>query len=866
MRDNNILKLAMTWFVLFTLVMTMAPFESLMKQAEAASFGIVERVFTDKSRYSTGNTVVITSAMKNNTGAAWSGNVVLKVFYLETQVYTSTQAISLSNNQSLNVNFNWTAPATDYRGYFVRIDAGTAGQGATAVDVSSNFTKYPRYGYISEFPSSETAAQSTAMINQMSQDYHLNSWQLYDWMWRHEKLLKRTGGVIDATWQDLFNRTINWQTIKNQINSIHNVNGKAMAYAMIYAAREGYNLQGVDPTWGIYEDTLHASQLNVNFGGGTYMWLFDPQNTSWQNFMKTEFNDAVNSAGFDGIHVDQMGQRSNVHTYNGTSVDLSTRFTPFVNAAKTSLTTNNASKNTITYNIVDGTVNGWAVNDVSQNANVDFLYSEIWYLSNTYLQLKDYIESLRTNGNNKAVVLAAYMDYGENLGTSYEAESATKTNVTVNTNWPGYTGIGFVDGFAEVNDAVTFNINAPETGDYSLVFRAANGAGMANRNLYIDGVLNKTVLIEPTGGWGTWSHKTWAKVTLTAGNHTIKFAYDAANAGGINLDSLTLGTFNADSVILADAMMAASGATHLELGDANQMLPHEYYPDHSKSMRNYLKEAMKNHYNFITAYENLLFDADVITNDSGNQFLSIAGVATSGSAVGNTVWNIHKRTSNYDIVHLINLLNNDNDWRDSANTPTFKTNLATKVYIGNDETISNVYVASPDLNHGSTQSLTFTTGTDTNGKYVSFTVPNLNYWDMIYMKKTSTTPANDIYEAELAIKTNVTTNTNWPGYTGSGFADNFSAVNDGVSFIVKSAATGMKTLKFRYSNGGSNATKDLFVDGKFVGVVSFPATGGWGTWGYGQITANLSTGSHSAVLWYNGTNTGAINLDHLDID
>lgn len=296
------------------------------------------------------------------------------------------------------------------------------------------------------------------------------------------------------------------------------------------------------------------------------------------------------------------------------------------------------------------------------------------------------------------------------------------------------------------------------------------------------------------------------------------------------------------------------------------MLAHEYYPNRSKSVRNSLKQSLKDHYNFITAYENLLFDSNVITNDAGGQFLEITGVTTSGDGMGNSVWQIQKRTPDYNIVHLINLLNNDNQWRNSASQPTFKTNMATKVYIGNNETISNVYVASPDLNHGSTQELTFTSGTDSKGKYVSFTVPDLKYWDMIYMKKTFSTPTNDIYEAETAIKTNVSTNTNQAGYTGTGFVDQFANSGDGVSFIVKADSNNDQVLRFRYSNGGSEATRDVYVDGKYAGKVQFKATGGWATWAYSELTVNLKQGSHSVVLWYAPTNTGAINLDHLDLD
>ncbi|HEX7056819.1 MAG TPA: glycoside hydrolase family 66 protein [Bacilli bacterium] len=865
-RKTSVSPLLVMVFVLVCLFGGTVP--GVVNKVRAEGTGSVDKVYTDKARYNPGNNVTITAQLTNRSGSNWSGNAALTISHLDTHIYTTTKAVSVPAGQTVKITFEWTAPPIDFQGYFVKVDCGTFGYGTTAIDVSSDFAKYPRYGYLSVFSRTETSEQSAAKVNQLAQDYHLNALQYYDWMWRHDTLFQRTGGTVNATWQDLFNRTISWQTIQNLISATHNQNMVAMAYAMVYAARENYSNFGISPTWGLYQDASHASQLNVDFGNGsTYLWMFDPANVSWQFYIQQQYIDAVNTAGFDGIHVDQMGERDNVYTFGGSPVDLSTRFSPFLNAAKTTLTNNNPAKNRLTFNIVDGTVNGWAANDVSTNANTDFNYSEIWYKSNSYLQLKNYIDSLRANSGNKAVVLAAYMDYGENIGPRYEAESASRTNVGVNTNHPGYSGTGFVDQFDSVGDAVTFSITAPEQGHYSLVFAYGNNTGnMATRNIYVDGSLVQSIGFYNQPDWNTWAHDAWLQVSLTAGAHTVKVAYDSGNIGAINLDSLTLGTFEDASVRLADAVMAASGATHIELGDDNQMLAHEYYPNRSKSMRSSLINAMKNHYTFITAYENLLFDGDVLNSDSGNQFAQIAGETVSGDGTGNTIWTIDKRTPDYDIIHLINLKGNDDQWRNSAVQPPTLSNLATKIYIGSNESVSRVYVASPDIGGGQTNELSFTTGSDSNGNYVSFTVPLLQYWDMIYMKRTFTAPANNQYEAEAAIRTGVTVNTNHEGYSGTGFVDGFANSGKGVSFVVQAAMDDDYSLRFRYANGGSMATRDVFLDGVYAGTVQFPATANWDTWNDGELTVHMKPGLHTIVIWDNASNTGAINLDRLNVD
>jgi hypothetical protein len=51
-----------------------------------------------------------------------------------------------------------------------------------------------------------------------------------------------------------------------------------------------------------------------------------------------------------------------------------------------------------------------------------------------------------------------------------------------------------------------------------------------------------------------------------------------------------------------------------------------------------------------------------------------------------------------------------------------------------EDTIAQVEWASPDTDNGASHHLAFTRGTDSQGPYVQFTVPRLDYWDMVYFK------------------------------------------------------------------------------------------------------------------------------------
>ncbi|MFD9944284.1 TIM-barrel domain-containing protein [Nonomuraea sp. NPDC059023] len=118
---------------------------------------------------------------------------------------------------------------------------------------------------------------------------------------------------------------------------------------------------------------------------------------------------------------------------------------------------------------------------------------------------------------------------------AYEAEFAAGTGTSTNNNHPGYTGTGFVDGFAQAGDAVTFQVKADAAGSHQLKFRYSTTVA-ATRTVYVDGVSAGTLSLPAQPNWDTWGTAT-LPVSLTAGAHTIKIEY-ASN--GINLDNLVV--------------------------------------------------------------------------------------------------------------------------------------------------------------------------------------------------------------------------------------------------------------------------------------------------------------------------------------
>ena len=549
---------------------------------------------------------------------------------------------------------------------------------------------------------------------------------------------------------------------------------------------------------------------------------------------------------------------------SGNPVDVPAGLASLVAATRTALNSS-ASGTVLGINAVDG----FGGDNVASAQKTNYLYSELWDNHETYAAIKTYLDTQRSESNGIPSVIAAYPNTKQDAGPTYEAESAVRSSgLTVDTDHAAYTGTGFVANYGAAGDSVTFTISAPEARRYSLVWRYANGAaGDATRTVSVDGTVIGRVTMPTDGNWNNWHFDSdIVTPSLTAGSHTVTISVGSGDSGYVNLDNLVLGTLDTTSVQLEDAAIAASGATHIEMAQGDSMLSAPYFPDHDKQMPNALRSWMKDYYDFITGYENLLYGPDVHSVDSGTQFVSIAGETTSGDASGNTIWTNIKKTSTDDVLHLINLLGNNGTWRDAGKaTPPVQTNLAVKYYLGPDENPTAVKVASPDTAHGATTTLSFTTGTDSTGRYVSFTVPSLVNWDLVYVDRTFTTPTADRYEAETAVKTAVTTNTDHAGYTGTGFVDNFATTNSGVSFTVNAASAGNYHLVLRYGNGGSDATRIVAVDGVQVAVPTFPAQGTWDSWVTLSIPVTLTAGLHSVVVWRGSGQTGAINLDNITL-
>jgi dextranase len=109
---------------------------------------------TDKVLYASGEAVTftLTRPTQNKSQDNWSGNLKVRYTYLGQVI----------NEHDISGNtWQWTPPTTDFRGYLAEVYETKDGEDivreSIAIDVSSDWKKFPRYGFLSMFSSMNNA-------------------------------------------------------------------------------------------------------------------------------------------------------------------------------------------------------------------------------------------------------------------------------------------------------------------------------------------------------------------------------------------------------------------------------------------------------------------------------------------------------------------------------------------------------------------------------------------------------------------------------------------------------------------------------------------------------------------------------------
>ncbi len=317
----------------------------------------------------------------------------------------------LSNVVAVNTlsgtTWQWTAPSTDFTGYMADVFDTVNGKeviyGSIGVDVSSDWSHFPRYGFLSAYPQMTTSAIDY-VINDLNR-HHINGLQFYDWEYEHHQPLAGTVTNPASEWQDIGKRNTYLSTVKGYIDAAHACNMKAMSYNLIYGALSDAAADGVSDTWYVYTDKYHVNKKVFKLDPSmfkSYIWVLDPFNTAWQQYIADKTDDVYKVLDFDGYHIDQLGDLGTLYNYSGQLVNLPSGFESFIKAMKV----DQPNKR-----LVMNAVNQFGQQNIADSP-VDFLYTEVWSPNDGYADLATIIANNNGYSNNtKKTTLAAYMDY-----------------------------------------------------------------------------------------------------------------------------------------------------------------------------------------------------------------------------------------------------------------------------------------------------------------------------------------------------------------------------------------------------------------------------------------------------------------------
>lgn len=350
-------------------------------------------ISTDKAYYKPGESVTFTLADPTPAGA--------RIRYKFLDAILQETAITQSSWQ-------WNPPADDFKGYMAEIfreeDGKVKVYGCIGIDVSSTWTKFPRYGFLSEFPQM-TDGQMETVVRNLNR-HHLNGIQYYDWQYKHHLPLAGTPANPASQWKDLINRDVYSITIKNYIQKFRNRNIHSMFYNLCFGAWENASQDGVDEKWYLFTDNNHANKDKHELPKPPFLsdiYLLNPADPGWLDYITQKNNDVYAVYDFDGYHIDQLGNRGTRYLYDGSETDLTKGYATFIKSMKMARPEKS---------LIMNAVNQYGQYDHIATSPVDFLYTEVWSPNESFNDLSTIIKNNNTYSNNtKNTVLAAYMDY-----------------------------------------------------------------------------------------------------------------------------------------------------------------------------------------------------------------------------------------------------------------------------------------------------------------------------------------------------------------------------------------------------------------------------------------------------------------------
>lgn len=345
---------------------------------------------TDKACYAPGETVTI----KINKAA--NGQFFVRYRHLDKV---------LAEEPVNQLTWKWMPPTTDYKGYMIEVYEKQANRethlGSIAVDVSSDWTKFPRYGFLSHYNdiAEIQIKKNIANLNR----HHINGVQYQDWHYKHHQPMAGTTTESAKDWTDIANRKVEKSVVDKYISETHKYGMKSIFYNLCFGALKDAEQDGVNAGWFLYKDNSRKERDKHPLPSDwkSDIFLMNPGNADWQTYLAKENTKVYRNFDFDGYQIDQLGSRGNVYDTQGNKVDLPSGYLSFIQTMKQA----HPDKR-----LVMNAVSGFGQEQIAKG-EVDFYYNEVWGEESKYADLSRIVEKNRQLNEKLSTVFAAYMNY-----------------------------------------------------------------------------------------------------------------------------------------------------------------------------------------------------------------------------------------------------------------------------------------------------------------------------------------------------------------------------------------------------------------------------------------------------------------------
>lgn len=358
---------------------------------------------TDRVKHMPGSPALLTVEVFNDASGAVEAELRYSIRNIADEVDSFVRPISLAAGETGNFGVKWSVPKTDFIGYGLDVDLLVGGRvvdrASNALDASSDWRKFPRTGFFSDYGFDQSPEEIERRAEELAR-HHIVAVQFYDWMFTHDRLLKRkVDGSISAEWKDWAGRTISVETLRRKVAAAHRQGMATLAYCLMYGDSGDDCPEHLE--WAAFKKPFQTDGQQVESHPETNAFLFvmDVSNPEWQQFLFGEIREAFREIGFDGLHLDNLGGRWLYRYDSDHGIEEKTAFPSFIAAAKQSF-----PGAFVLHNDVMGNYR-----DEIARSEADAYYQEVWH-HETYQELRDIIlDAKAKSGGAKQVVLAAYV-------------------------------------------------------------------------------------------------------------------------------------------------------------------------------------------------------------------------------------------------------------------------------------------------------------------------------------------------------------------------------------------------------------------------------------------------------------------------